>query len=59
MKTIAEMDENGDEFTDRQVPAMAAPINVVSAQESIDNQQSIDTMIQPKFKGGNVDNSEL
>jgi len=59
MKTIAEMDENGDEITDRQVPAMAAPINVVAAQESFDNQQSIDTMIQPKFKGGDVDKSEL
>ena len=46
MKTIAEMDENGDEMTDRKTPAIAAPINVVSAQEgSIDNQQSIDNMI--------------
>lgn len=56
MNTIAEIDEFAEIETDRKnAPAMAVPsgvVNVVSAQQSvqhsIDEQQSIDTMLKPK-----------
>jgi len=50
MNTIAEIDEFGEDTERKQAHAMAAPnaINVVAAQQSIDEHQSIDTMLKPK-----------